>query len=210
MNRLTIISQVNPQWAVTIYEFISQYPEFSQYQYLAPINSTESIPYKNVNSLFEAILYYICAAGVRYTYAVKQWEIIYPQVSCDSWEKIIENTESMLTNINIQNKKREIYNNICRYMNENNLNHKNLNISHLKNLQKNVSGIGVGCVAWCKKYFTLDDDCVEYTDITFKKGFKKLYDTDALSLRKQKAKEWQEKNLGRIANLMVLQIGGYT
>lgn len=95
-------------------------------------------------------------------------------------------------------------------MNQNNLNHKNLTVSHLKLLQKNVSGIGDGCIAWCKKYFTVEDDCIEYTDIYFKKGFEKIYKIDSLSQRKQKAKEWQDKKFGRIANLMVIQVGGYT
>jgi|688.fasta_scaffold322977_2 hypothetical protein len=209
MNRLELISQINPIWAITISNFIEDYPEFKQYVYMAPINQIEKIPYKNVSTLFQAIMHYICSAGVRYTYAVKQWEIIYPLINLDEWENIIENSILLRNNTNIQNKKREMYFNLCRFMNENNLTHKNLNVSHLKNLQKNVSGIGEGCIAWCKKYFTIDDDCIEYTDINFKKGFEKLYNTDSLTLRKQKAKEWQEKGFGRIGSLMVLQIGVY-
>lgn len=210
MNRLEIISQFNPTWAVTINRFMDEYPEFKQYMYIAPFNPIEKIPYTNVNTLFQAILHYICAVGVRYTYAVKQWEIIYPLINYDDWDKIKENTFSLTTNPNIQNKKREIYYKLCHFMDKNNLNHKNLNVSHLRMLQKNVSGIGVGCIAWCKKYFTMDDDCIEYTDLFFKKGFEKLYHTDSLALRKQKAKEWEEKKFGRIGNLMVLQVGGYT
>jgi hypothetical protein len=209
MSRLQLISQINPIWAITISNFIEEYPEFKQYVYMAPINQIEQIPYKNVTTLFQAIMHYICSAGVRYTYAVKQWEIIYPLINLDDWENIIENSILLRNNTNIQNKKREMYFNLCRFMNENNLTHKNLNVSHLKNLQKNVSGIGEGCIAWCKKYFTIDDDCIEYTDINFKKGFEKLYNTDSLTLRKQKAKEWQEKGFGRIGSLMVLQIGVY-
>ena len=210
MNRLELISQINPTWAVTINRFMDEYPEFKQYMYIAPLHPIERIPYKNVNSLFQAILHYICAVGVRYTYAVKQWEIIYPLISVDDWGKIKENTFSLTTNTNIQNKKREFYYKLCDFMDKNNLDHKTLNVSHLKMLQKNVSGIGDGCVAWCKKYFTMDDDCIEYTDLFFKKGFEKLYHTDSLALRKQKAKEWEEKKFGRIGNLMVLQVGGYT
>jgi hypothetical protein len=209
MSRLELISQINPIWAITISNFIEEYPEFKQYVYMAPINQIEQIPYKNVTTLFQAIMHYICSAGVRYTYAVKQWEIIYPLINLDEWENIIENSILLRNNTNIQNKKREMYFNLCRFMNENNLTHKNLNVSHLKNLQKNVSGIGEGCIAWCKKYFTIDDDCIEYTDINFKKGFEKLYNIDSLTLRKQKAKEWQEKGFGRIGSLMVLQIGVY-
>lgn len=210
MSRIDLISQINPHWAMTIKKFMDEYPEFKPFTYIVPLNPIERIPYKNVNTLFQAILHYICAVGVRYTYAVKQWEMIYPLINFDDWDKIIENTLSLKTNTNIQKKKREMYHNLCIFMNDNNINHKNLNLSHLKLLQKNVSGIGEGCIAWCKKYFTLDDDCVEYTDLVFKKGFEKLYHTDSLSLRKQKAKEWQEKKFGRIGSLMILQIGGYT
>jgi hypothetical protein len=209
MSRLELISQINPIWDVTISNFIEEYPEFKQYVYMAPVNQIEPIPYKNVSTLFQAIMHYICSAGVRYTYAFKQWEIIYPLINLDKWENIIENVMLLRNNTNIQNKKREIYFNLCRFMNENNLTHKNLNISHLDLLKKNVPGVGDGCIAWCKKYFSLDDDIVEYTDINFKKGFQKLYNTDSLSLRKQKAKEWKEKGFGRIGGLMVLQIGVY-
>ena len=209
MNRLEFISQINPVWAVTISNFMDEYPEFKPYLFMAPINPIEPLPYTNVNTLFQAVMHYICAVGVRYTYAVKQWQLIYPLINCDEWETIIENSINLQNNTNIQNKKREIYYNLCQFMNDNNLNHKNLNVHHLKLLQKNVSGIGDGCIAWCKKYFTLDDDCIEYTDIYFKKGFEKIYQTDSLSSRKKKAKEWQEKKFGRIGNQMILQIGGY-
>ena len=210
MNRIEIISQINPEWAITINNFIERYPEFKQYEYLAPINPIEPLPYTNVNTLFQAIMHYVCAVGVRYTYAVKQWQLIYPLINYDDWEKIMENSINLRNNIKIQPKKREIYYNLCQFMNENNLNHKNINISHLKLLQKNISGIGDGCISWCKKYFTVDDDCIEYTDIYFKKGFEKIYKTDSLTQRKQKAKEWQENKFGRISNLMIIQVGGYT
>lgn len=209
MNRLELIYQINPVWGVTIANFMEEYPEFKPYIRIAPLSPIEQIPYNNVNTLFQGIMHYICAVGVRYTYAVEQWEIIYPLINFDDWEKIKENTLSLTTNANIQNKKRELYYKLCEFMEKNNLDHKNLNVSHLRMLQKNVSGIGEGCVAWCKKYFTTDDECIEYTDLLFKKGFDKLYHTDSLSLRKQKAKEWQEKHFGRIGNLMVLQIAGY-
>lgn len=209
MNRLDFISQINPSWAITITNFIQQYPEFKQYLYMAPINNIEQIPYKNVNTLFQAIMHYICSAGVRYTYAVKQWTIIHPLIDLDDWGDIIQNSLLLKNNTNIQNKKREMYYNLCTFMNQHNLTHTNLTVAHLDLLKKNVPGIGDGCIAWCKKYFTIDDDCVEYTDINFKKGFLKLYNTDSLSLRKQKAKEWKENRFGRISGLMVLQIGFY-
>lgn len=206
MNRLTFMQ---PEWATTVTIFVEEYPEFKPYLYLAPLNCVEPIPYENVNTLFEAIVHYICAVGVRYDYAIKQWKYIYPFINTDNWTTIIENVDSFRVDVKIQNKKREIYYNLCQFMNENNLTHKNLTTTHLKMLQKNVKGVGDGCVAWCKKYFTFDDDCVEYTDINFKKGFAKVYGVETLSLRKKKAIEWQQKKFGRIGSLMVLQIGHY-
>lgn len=210
MDRLNFIAQINPVWAITICEFFEDYPEFKPYDYMTPIKPIETIPYKNVNTLFQAIMHYICAVGISYNYAIKQWDIIFPLINHDSWDTIFENMLLLKNNTNIQNKKRKIYYNLCQFMNQYNLTHMNLNISHLAILQQKVPGIGIGCVAWCKKYFSLDDDCLEYTDINFVRGFKKLYDSDSLALIKQKANEWNDKKFGRIANLMVLQIGGYT
>lgn len=195
-------------WQQTIQEFIQEYPEFIPYLHRAPDYPFQIIPYKNVNNLFEAILHYICAVGVRYSYALKQWNIIYPLIaSYNSWETILYNVVTIADNSNIQPKKRQIYLSLCQYMNENGLDNINISISNLKDIQKNVCGIGDGCVAFCKKYFTMDDDCLEYTDIYFKKGFMKIYGTDKLSERKKKCNEWKNKKFGRIANLFVLNIG---
>lgn len=209
MSRLELISQINPVWAVTISEFMDAYPEFKIYAYMAPINQNEPIPYQNVNTLFQGIMHYICAVGVKYTYAINQWSIIFPLINLNSWETIMTNLVSLKNNPNIQNKKRDIYYNLCKFMDENNLNHTNINIEHLELLKTCVAGIGDGCVSWCKRYFSTDSNCVEYTDIMFKRGFEKLYNTQSLALRKQKANEWQKKGFGRIGNLMIMQIGGY-
>ena len=161
MNRLEYISQIDPIWAITIYEFMNDYPEFCKYNSLIPLHSRESIPYKNVSTLFQGVMHYICATGVRYSYAIKQWELIYPFINTDSWETIVENATALETNPTIQPKKRAIYSELIHFMNDHGLNHHTIRTSHLSLLQKNISGIGVGCVAWCKKYFTFDDDCIE-------------------------------------------------
>ena len=210
MSRLELIYAINPEWSITITKFMEEYPEFKPFINIVPINPIVPIPYENINNLFQAIMHYICAVGVRYTYALNQWKIIYPLIDCEDWQTILENTINLKNNLAIQNKKRDIYYNLCNFMQQNNLNHRNLNVSHLDLLRKNISGIGDGCIAWCKKYFTTDDNCIEYTDIYFKKGFLKLYNSDSLASRKQKAKEWLGKGFGRISNLMVLRIGAYT
>lgn len=209
MSRLEIISQINPLWAVHISEFLDAYPEFKPYSYCAPFNEIESIPYKNVATLFQSIIHYICSAGVQYSYAIKQWDILFSLINNKTWHEIKINLTNLGYDTRIQPKKRFIYFNLCQEMDKINIDHNNIALSHLSILKNNVNGMGDGCLAWCKKYFSLDEDCVEYTDIMFKKGFKKLYQTDNITQRKNKAREWINNKYGRIANLMVIQIGGY-
>jgi hypothetical protein len=180
------------------------YPEFMNMFDRIPLTPIQKIPYNNVNTLFQAILHYVCATGVRYTYAIHQWEIIFPLINTHSWEEIMTNMKNLQTNTNIQPKKREIYLNICTYLNEHSISHHSINISHLPILRENIKGIGIGCLAWINKYFTNNDDCVEYTDIKFKKGFKRIYGENKTNIMKMKADEWKIKKYGRIANLMVL------
>jgi len=204
--RLQIISLIDTKWANHIYKFIQEYPEFIPYVYVAPLYKLEPIPYPHISSLFHGIIHYICSAGVRYSYASKQWDYIHTFLNHDSWDTIMNSIYQLSIDKNIQPKKRLIYFNLCQVMNKHNLNHMNITISHLKLLQKEVKGIGPSCVAWCKKYFTMDDDCIEYTDIGFITGFNHLYQTHNIITRKQKIKEWIDKGFGRIANLMVSNI----
>lgn len=199
---------MSSSWQQKVEQFVQEYPEFIPYLNMAPDYPFKKMHYRNVNNLFEAILHYICAVGVRYSYALKQWNIIYPLIaSYNSWETICCNVATLIDNPNIQPKKRKIYFDLCQYMNENGLDNNNISVNNLRDIQKNVNGVGDGCVAFCKKYFTMDDDCLEYTDIYFKKGFMKIYGTDKLSERKKKCTEWKNKNFGRVANLFVLNIG---
>lgn len=204
MSRIQFIQQLNPEWADNICCFLMDYPEFKDYEHLIPLSPQFRIPYTNVNTLFQAILHYICAVGVRYSYAINQWQLIFPLINTENWEDIVENMEKMRDDTRIQNKKREIYYNLCEFMRANNLTHNTIKPADIDLLKQNVNGIGDGCVAWVKKFFTLDDDCVEYTDIYFKKGFKNIYGEETLGMRKKKAKEWVLKGYGRIANHMVI------
>jgi 3-methyladenine DNA glycosylase/8-oxoguanine DNA glycosylase len=194
-------------WLQTVSLFLEAYPEFKPYAHVAPIVPIQRIPYQNINNLFEAVMHYVCAIGVRYSYAFKQWEYIYPLISSElTWDTICYNAINILDDDNIQPKKRRVYLDICNYMNEHGITHDNLTIIDLEDMRKNVNGIGDGCVAFCKRYFTMDDDCMEYTDIHFKKGFMKLYGTDKLSEIKKKCQEWKSRYFGRVANLFILNL----
>jgi len=204
MERLSYIQHHHPEWATTIQCFLIDYPEFMCALDRVPLYPTQPIPYTNVHTLFQAILHYVCATGVRYSYAINQWKIIYPLIHTNNWTEIFNNLRELKENLNIQSKKRAIYFNICEWMNQHSITHHSINVSHMKMLRENINGIGIGCLAWINKYFTNSDDCIEYTDIKLKKGFKKIYGEHKLSIMKIKAEEWKNKKYGRIANLMVL------
>lgn len=206
MNKLEIIQLVNPEWGILLQCFLMDYPEFKPYSYRLPMSPSYPLPFENVNTLFQAIFYYICASGVNFNYALKQWEYIYPLINTNNWEELCERVMNFRADQRIQPKKREIYYNICEFMKLQNLTHNTIQPDNVSLLKENVKGIGVGCIAWIKKHFTSSDDCVEYTDIYFKKGFKILYKNDTLKMRKNKADEWKEKGYGRLANYMVLGI----
>lgn len=206
MDRLQYIQNTNEEWCIKIQCFLIEYPEFIPYINRIPLSPNSPIPYHNVNTLFQAILHYVCAVGVRYEYAMKQWTYIFPCICCDNWETIYENTKNLINDERIQKKKRAIYFDIVDFMQKNNVTHNTIQPSDIIKLKNNVNGIGDGCVAWIKKYFTNDDDCVEYSDICFKKGFINIYgkEKETITIRKKKSKEWISKGYGRIANLMVL------
>lgn len=191
-------------WADNIQCFMIDYPEFMPYINRIPLSSNYPIPYTNVNTLFQAIVHYICAVGVRYDYALRQWNYIFPFINTTNWTSIMESLHALKNDTFIQPKKRDMYFNLCTVMHENNLTHHTIQPHDIQLLKQHIKGIGDGCVAWIKKYFTTDDDCVEYTDIAFKKGFQHIYGSESISLRKHKAKEWISKGYGRIANFMIL------
>ena len=204
MERLNLIQTINPEWGSKIQCFLMDYPEFMSHIDKVPMMPNYPIPYTNVNTLFQALLHYICAVGVRYSYAINQWKYIFPLINKNSWEEICENMKKLCDDTRIQNKKRTIYYDVCIFMNLKNLTHDTIQPEDIKLIKENINGIGDGCIAWIKKYFTTDDDCIEYTDIYFKKGFMNIYGNETIKMRKAKTKEWTSKGYGRISNYMVL------
>jgi hypothetical protein len=208
MSSMNAIIQLirDPEWSATVQRFFIEYPEFQEYRHLVPLRPKESIPYDNVKTLFESIVHYIASAGVRYTYAYNQYQMIYQRMQVSDPIEILKELE---TDPKVQPKKRPIYSGLASYMTRKGLTTETLRMEHMKDLAMSVKGIGPGCVAWCKKYFTQDDDCIEYTDINFMKGFKVLYGEHKLKDRKLKSDEWKAKGFGRLVNVFVQNIEFY-
>lgn len=203
MERIEFISENDPMWAMTIINFFNDYPEFVKYAYMVPLFRAEHMPYKNVNNLFEGLLFYVCSAGVRFAYALKQWEILYPIICYGDLSAVIEKLEQ---NDKIQPKKKTIYLSICGFMRNNGILRTAITIQNVEQIKGCVSGVGDGCVAWCKRYFSNDDDWVEYSDGYFVTGFEIMYGTKSATARKKKADEWISKGYGRISSLMVMAL----
>ena len=104
--------------------------------------------------------------------------------------------------VRIQPKKRTIYAHICEYVafelgGE-------VTVENIYKLKENISGIGDGCIAWCNRYFTDSPDCIEYTDIKFKKGFENMYHVHEKAFMRNKIHFWKKHKHGRIANIMIM------
>ncbi len=205
MERIAIISEYDPVWASKIISFFNDYPEFVNYAYLIPLMRAEPMPYKNVNNLFEGLMFYVCCAGVRFSYALDQWEILYPIIS-SSYRNLPTVIEKLRQNDKIQNKKRTTYIAICEFMHQNGISMDGISIQTIEQIKANVIGVGDGCVAWCKRYYSDEDDWVEYSDGYFVTGFEIMYGTKSATARKKKATEWISKGYGRISSLMVMAL----
>lgn len=198
-------SKKNMNWKSTVAKFIEENPEFKPYARFAPEYPWCPIPYNNVRTLYDTVMHYICSSGVRYTYAFRQWQFIHALLkNCTTWEERIERLQSA---DGIQPKKIKSYVNVCTWMKEHDIEPNDLTLEHVCQMKKEIHGIGDGCVAHCYRYFSDDNEnCVEYTDIFFKKGMEVIYGKHKPSFRKQKAEEWKRSCNARIANLMVLNV----
>lgn len=211
IDRIEMISIVNPKWAVKITQFLENFPEFKKYRGIASM--TEKAVSSNEEwmpiTLFENLIYYICSSGVRYSYAVNQFKIIIKYLRCGDWNYITGNLYNFLNNNNIQPKKKSIYWNTLLWMHNNGINNNTITYEHILVMKNQISGIGDGLVAYITSQFTNSDNCLEYTDIIFCKGFEKVYGTKNKSIIKQKCQDYTNKGFGRVANSFMFQIYHY-
>lgn len=210
IDRLEMIALINPEWAIKICEFLENYPEFQKYRHIASLqdrpNSSgeEWMP----KTLFEHVLYYICASGVRYTYAISQFKIVVNFLRSD-WIYITSNIYTFLSTNNIQPKKKSIYWNTLLWMYNRNITKDTLTYENILSMKYDVVGIGDGLVAYITTNYTNYDTCLQYTDINFCKGFEKVYGIKDKSSIKQKCEEYTSRGFGRVANSLMFQISHY-
>lgn len=217
--RLSIISHSDPQHAVEIIEFLEHNPEFRPYRHLIPINrhplgygmySFEAPRADNPKNFLEFLLFYVCEAGVRATYAKTQWDMLYPV-----FRRLNYDLTASVADLagHIQPKKRQVYLDIDTYLKTHAIKPLELGLDHIKDLQATVTGVGVGAVAFLHHRFA-EDHGVEYaqsTDIGFFKGYMKVY-----NLTKRPTKAQVDQTVAgwgkykRIGSDMLMQIYRYS
>lgn len=212
MDRLEFIAINDPEWAVMISEFLDKFPEFSKYRAIAPA-TRRAIPQNEEwipKTLFETVIYYACASAVRYEYAVEQYKVIIIFLRSSDWITLNSQFYNFLMSSTITNKKKTLYWDIFHWMCQKGITNKTLTVKQALAMKDDIKGLGDGYYSFIKGNFSEDDDCIEYTDINFRKGFMKVYGTDNLTIIKNKVKEYVELGFGRIANGYMFQIYRYS
>jgi 3-methyladenine DNA glycosylase/8-oxoguanine DNA glycosylase len=203
MDRLLLISHLDPEWHLAIETFLDQNPEFWPYAYLVPMQRPRFNASLKPKYFIEHLLRYICEAGVNSNYAQKQYNLILSYLQKNNYDIGL-----MLDQIGdqLQPKKRAIYSDIWKAVKE--IGPLNYRLEHL--LATKIKGVGVGCVAQLKQFWSSEPDAVEISDRGFIAGFTKVYNLDKKptpSQIKKKVETWKSNKI--VGGLLCTQIFHY-
>lgn len=209
MDRIEMIGNVNPEWAIEIATFLELFPEFSRYRKIASMTSksVSENEWWHPKTIFERCIYYPCAAGVRFEYAIEQYKVIVNFLRSGDWLTICYGLQNFLNSHNIQPKKKQIYWDIFSFMNNNGLNPDTLTIEHVERMKNEVKGLGEGFIGNMREQFSNSDNVCQYTDINYIKGFIKVYGSNFGI--KEKSEMWMSMGFGRVSNSFMFQIFHY-
>jgi hypothetical protein len=206
--RLTVIMELNPTYAIEIVMFMETNPEFLQISHLISLtelpigfNLNSNEPYRSdaPEGVFEHLIYYIANAGVNANYSHKQWKKI------QNYIRTHKSLKDLTTTLSIQPKKIQVYHDLYHLLIKYNINSYDLNIDQALQLCQELKGVGDGCVTHLQTIFNKPITLPNYTDIGFKKGFMKFYNLDKKPTKKQvfeKSKDWSNM---KIANSLMQQ-----
>jgi hypothetical protein len=168
MDRLQIISQVDPEWYSIIENFLIDNPEFGPYAYLVPIQRPIHNQRLRPKYFIDHLIKYISETGVNRTYARNQFLSIQQCLNQNNYDMGV-----MLNLIGetLQPKKRQIYSDLWEAVKV--IGALNFTLDHL--LQIKIKGIGVGCIGQLKQFWSKDNNAVEISDRGFVGGFSKVY-----------------------------------
>ena len=223
MNRLEKIISNDTEWGTKIKDFMDVFPEFLKFQEISPLESGR-LSSRNENrlnllepnkgfeepvSIFETIIYYVAASGVRFSYAISQWIKLKQFINKSDWNKNCTELWHFLNDNNIQPAKKDVYWNIISWMVIHSITKDTITMDNVYRMKHEIKGLGVGFEAFMKSKFTDLDNFCSYTDISFKKGFTKVYGPSTDTEIKKKSKLFIEMGFGRVADRFMFQICHY-
>lgn len=211
IDRIEFIGAKNPEWAVKLTQFMEMYPEFKRFRNIAPLDGYRTLTGEDwlPKTIFETVIYYACCAGVRYDYAIGQFKKIVSFLRSKDWISLNASLYNFLLSSSIQQKKQRVYWDIFCWMARHGITNETLTIDSALALKNDIVGLGDGYLAFMKLLYTSDDDCVQYTDIKFIKGFEKVYGKSKKSYIKEMAKKYIASGFGRVADVFMSQICYY-
>ena len=183
--RLSYIAQKNPEWFRFIMDFVEKNPEFMPYLYMSAIEPTNQKHEHFPKTAKQAILYYICFAGVRANFGQKLWLIV----------KDLKTKDQVLESKVISAKKKQYLSSAIELSDD-------FSLEQLKSTK--IAGIGVSGIAFITRNFSeiVADDLVEYTDIGILGGIQKIYKLQTRPTPKQALEiinKWQgSKSVGNM------------
>ncbi len=148
--RLIAIGDLNPIYASDILTFIELNPVFEKYLPIASITPKALIDFPEPNAKKDCLKYYVCFAGVRNDYGNKCWNDVQKGDYSQLKKKrgTIEAIDKLSDDFSVED-------------------------------ARSISGIGDGAITFLKQMVLNDfSDCVYPTDISFRKGLKKIYSLD--------------------------------
>lgn len=216
IDRLEYIAIDDPEWAFKLSDFMIKFPEFAKFRAISPKSSILSSEIWMPKTLFENIIYYAAASGVRYDYALDQFKDIVSFIRNENWgnsntrwENVNANLYGYLNRSTMTLKRKTLYWDIFCWMGNRKITDQNLTVKDALLMKSDIKGLGDGYYAYIKKMFTTDDDCIEYTDRNFIKGFDKVYGKTDPRFIQEKISQFLNCGFGRIANLFMFQICHY-
>ena len=205
--RISWLLLTNYKYAEEIINFVEKNPEFLRVGHLISLTE-KSVGFddpKMPQCVFEMLIYYIAESGVNANYGFKQWLLIKDYIR----ENLSDPLTLLCDNVKIQPKKQQVYIDINSYLNDNDITPYDLTLSTVVKMQKDIKGIGDGCITFINTMYEGDITLPDYSDIGFKKGFQKFYQLDKRPTKKQifeKTNGWSDIKIG---NMFMVQCYHY-
>jgi hypothetical protein len=220
-SRIQYLNYINPRYSEEIKEFLENHPEFNKVKDILSVteypmgynrNHGEIFNPSRPNCLFEHLVYYIACTGVRYSYALKQWDIIrdYMRNRKEKYpNRILRNLTKKVEGI--QPKKHTVYEVLNELL-------KNMEIfpnydmtyENAVEIIGILKGVGKGCLNHLALFYGKSSDITpDITDTFFIKGFMKFYELQSKPTKKQLTELTKDWTNNKIGNMFMFQCAHY-